>query len=85
MIDSKIGSIDSLIRSEMADNVIMVHGYDMVYMYLVSTVYCPIDDLSIHVRIDLLKKRLESKGSTEVDSSYPSALFLMITHLPLNA
>jgi hypothetical protein len=47
----------------------------MVYMYLVSTVYCPIDDLSTHVRIDLLKKRLESKGSTEADSSYISARF----------
>jgi hypothetical protein len=51
----------------------MVHGYDMVYGYLVSTVYSLIDDLSTHVRIDLLKKRLESKGSTEADSSYISA------------
>jgi hypothetical protein len=64
-----------LIHSEMTDNVIMVHGYAMVYVYLVSSIYIPIDDPSIHVRIDLLKKRLESKGSTEVDSSYVSARF----------
>jgi len=51
----------------------MVHRYAMV-LY-VSDIYTLADALSTHARVDLPKKRLESKGSTEVDSSYTSARF----------